>query len=155
MREVSFSSPVLSARKVIPARFPCASKIWLPLHWGALPPDTGELVLYVGGLGAPRAVATGRRFTPFTGISVIVGLKATLRRLSVGGLPRGAVGVDEKGLPACPATLAGQRFVFTLFAIPRSRALLPHLTGRTQSSILSKARADATGVGTFTATYGA
>lgn len=57
---ISFSSPVLAGKRVIPASYKCDTRfVWLPLKWGTLPTNTQELALYMVRFGAPKVTAGG------------------------------------------------------------------------------------------------
>jgi phosphatidylethanolamine-binding protein (PEBP) family uncharacterized protein len=149
--KIAFQSPALVGRKVIPARYTCnAQKIWLPVQWGALPPNTAELVLYVGrysnagGKLAPRLIAQ----------SLVVGLKPTLHGLAAGNPPKGALigyyEVGNKPSSICPPKGTTQSFLFRLYALTGKL----NISGGSQGSeFLNKLGSEAAAVGVFAASY--
>src|ERR1700744_4222917 len=73
--EIAFQSPVLTAVKVIPARYKCdVNKVWLPLRWGALPADTKELAMYMARYSDVKSTANGAS-ARLLSQALIVGLK--------------------------------------------------------------------------------
>jgi phosphatidylethanolamine-binding protein (PEBP) family uncharacterized protein len=156
-QEISFGSPAVSgSKKLIPVRYQCTgARIWLPLKWGAVPPHTGELVLYVGGYGSPRTLAPGRRLALITARSLVIGIKPSMHQLSAGGMPAGAHGLNRLGLPVCPPKHEGQEFVFRLYAISREQKINPDaLKSQSPSELLTKISRETLAVGLFTARYG-
>jgi phosphatidylethanolamine-binding protein (PEBP) family uncharacterized protein len=153
--EIAFRSPAVTARKVIPARYRCdLNKIWLPLEWGPLPANTGELVVYVARYGDLKATAKGTS-ARLLSQALVVGLKPTLHGLRPGKLPHGAlVGEYELGserIPICPAHARAQDFLFRLYAL---RGRLNIAKGTQGGGLLNKLNSEALAAGTFTAAYG-
>lgn len=153
--KIAFQSPVLVSGKAIPARYRCnAQKIWLPVQWGALPPHTAELVLYIGRYGNARTVTAGKLAPALIAQSLVVGLKPTLHGLVTGNPPKGAlIGYYEvKNKPAslCPPKGATQNFLFRLYALP---AKLNISKGSQGGEFLNKLSSEAAAVGVFAASY--
>jgi len=152
--EIAFQSPVLNAKKVIPARFSCnADKIWLPLRWGVLPANTKELVLYMARFSDLKHNANGAT-ARLLAQALVIGLKPSLHRLPAGKLPHGAlIGEYETGaerIPICPSGRTGQGFVFRLYALPNH---LNITKGQQGGGLLTKLNNEALAAGTFTASY--
>ena len=119
---IAFQSPVLVSGKAIPARYTCnAQKIWLPVQWGALPPHTAELVLYIGRYSNAHTVVAGRLAPTLIAQSLVVGLKPTLHGLTTGDPPKGALigyyEVHNKPASLCPPKGTTQNFLFRLYAL--------------------------------------
>jgi phosphatidylethanolamine-binding protein (PEBP) family uncharacterized protein len=152
--EIAFQSPVLTAGKVIPARYKCdLNKVWLPVRWGPLPANTKELVMYVARYNDVKSTANGAS-VHLLSQALVVGLKPTLHELRAGKLPHGAlVGEYEASsqrTPICPAGRPAQGFVFRLYAL---RSPLNISKGKQGASLLNKLNSEALAAGTFTASY--
>jgi phosphatidylethanolamine-binding protein (PEBP) family uncharacterized protein len=154
---ISFSSPAVVPGKPIPARYKCnVRNSWLPLRWGALPAGTQELALYIVRFGTPKVVKGGRVKAEIQAESIVVGLKPTLRRLSTGKFPPGAVvGVRpvKDGQTICPTTTSRSRvqnLLFRIFALPHKLDLGK---GKQPSTLVSRLDAQALEAGTFIAEY--
>jgi hypothetical protein len=153
---ISFQSPALIAGRVIPASYKCGSKIWLPLRWGALPINTGELALYVGGLGAREVIGKGETRYPLVAATLVIGLSPSLRGLPVDRLPPGARLLTDSGIAECSPRLAGRKLVFRLFALSTAdRIKLSTLKAESPRELLVRIGRDALATGRFTASYGA
>jgi hypothetical protein len=153
--KIEFYSPVLTSANLIPDQYRCARGIWLPLQWGTLPPDTGEVAFYVAGFGRATSLSSGWSLRPVVSASLVVGVKPTLTRLGVGALPSGAFLLNEGPLAMCPTATHGRRFVFRIFAIPHAQRVVRSLMNPyPQSGLLKKLSRDALATGEFTATYG-
>ncbi len=152
--EIAFQSPVLTAKKVIPARYKCnVNKIWLPVRWGVVPGKTQELVLYMARYTDLKPSSTGTT-ARLLSQALIVGLKPSLHELQAGKLPHGAlVGEYETGgerIPICPSRKGSQGFVFRLYALP---SRLNINKGQQSASLLARLNSEATAAGTLTAVY--
>jgi phosphatidylethanolamine-binding protein (PEBP) family uncharacterized protein len=121
---IKLSSPVFSAGNKIPARYTCdGADTSPPLRWGAVPPGTAELALFV--LGNDGEVA-GKLPIYWA----VAGLPATLRGISAGRLPPGAIvgrnSLGQSRYTICPARGQGLRhYAIGLLALPRSAAATP------------------------------
>jgi phosphatidylethanolamine-binding protein (PEBP) family uncharacterized protein len=147
-------SPVLDPSGRIPAGYVCSQNVWLPLRWGVTPPDTEELVLYVGGFGSPRNFDNGAKFTPLVAASLVVGLSPKLHSLSVGVLPAGTSRLVEAHVPVCPPRIAGREFVFRLFALPRAHYIdKSALRSESPYKLLKKLYREGLAEGEFTTSY--
>jgi hypothetical protein len=154
-RYVDFRSPVLTAGNVIPAHYRCGPRIWLPLKWGALPPKTVELALSFGGYGSRQIVAKGSAWTPIIAGALIVGLNPSQRGLSVGGFPKGAIGLGESQVPVCPPNTTGGKFIFRLFALQRGHSISRAMVSSESAyELLNRLIRESRVVGEFFASYG-
>jgi phosphatidylethanolamine-binding protein (PEBP) family uncharacterized protein len=117
------SSPVFGSGSKIPVRYTCDGADTSPaLKWGAIPPGTAELALFVLGTDGE----SGK--TPvYWGV---VGLQPTLKGVSAGKLPPGAIvgrnSFGQSRYTICPAKSAGTRhYAAALLTLPRSVAAKP------------------------------
>jgi phosphatidylethanolamine-binding protein (PEBP) family uncharacterized protein len=152
---LAFGSPAVSRTRVIPAHYKCDSRTnWLPLVWGAVPAGTHELVLYMVRFGTPHANASGAVSAPIDAESIVLGLKPTLHKLSLGKFPQGAKVAIHKaqGQPVsiCPAKGVNQNLLFRLYALPQRLATRSSLQKTNLVSVMSKEALEA---GTFIASY--
>jgi hypothetical protein len=153
-RPFSFDSPALTAEGGIPSRYACNEKIWLPLRWGRLPADAGELVLFAREAGTPTPTSHHSWTADIVAGSAIVGLKSTLHNLAVGRLPSGAVVARERRVATCSARLPGGKYVFTLFATPRAWSALREMRRlKSLRAFLAQVQKEAIAESTFTASY--
>jgi hypothetical protein len=156
-QRIAFVSPaIIHTKGLIPTRYRCdENKIWLPLRWGALPANTKEIVIYVARFGPPRIAPGSAPTAALLAQQLIVGLKPTIHKLSVGKLPHGAlIGSYEEGIKResiCPKRGSGQGILFGLYALPSSQNLSK---GSQSANLLGKLRSEAVAVGTFTANFG-
>jgi phosphatidylethanolamine-binding protein (PEBP) family uncharacterized protein len=136
VKEPKISIPVTSPAKLEPlsARYSCdGGNVSLPVSWGRVPANTVELDLFVyqfapvnGKLAAAWAVAH---------------LKPSLRRISAGQLPSGAIvgrnslGQARYGL--CPQKGRSVQYSLLLYALPRR---IPVKTGFAPEALTNKVR---------------
>jgi phosphatidylethanolamine-binding protein (PEBP) family uncharacterized protein len=119
--KVEFKSAALKSY-VIPANYTCDGKdVNLPLEWGPVPHDTGELVLAMVGL---TPISPGASSYNATVEWAIAGIKPSLHKLAPGALPRGAhVGISRDGtrrFNICPKKGTTARYQFMLYGVPAS-----------------------------------
>ncbi|HSZ68919.1 MAG TPA: hypothetical protein VK756_01020 [Solirubrobacteraceae bacterium] len=86
-----------------------------PLHWGAVPADTKELVLFV----LSTQPVANQLFFDWS----VADLSPSLRSLQAGALPAGAVvgrnGLGHAAYTICPANGKRESYVFMLYALPQ------------------------------------
>jgi phosphatidylethanolamine-binding protein (PEBP) family uncharacterized protein len=139
---IPFKSPALVGTS-LPALYTCDGKdISPPMEWGAVPPATKELALFILGLTPDRS---NGGYTTSVEWSVS-GLNPALHRIAAGKLPPGAhvgvtVTVKRKGkrkvsgfskpkrYSICPARGIAKRYQFALYAIPTTIAIAPTFVG--------------------------
>jgi hypothetical protein len=153
--KIAFVSPALTSTGVIPARYKCnGNQVWLPLAWGALPADTKELIVYIARFGKPEASPGNLAKAALIAQQLIVGLKPSLHRLSIGPLPHGALigsyEIGNKSESICPKRGSTQGILFGLYALPHQQNIG---RGSQSGSLLNKLRAEAVALGTFTTGY--
>jgi phosphatidylethanolamine-binding protein (PEBP) family uncharacterized protein len=125
--EMQLTSP--APLQPIPARYTCdGANVSPPLRWEGVPAHTAELDLFVTLLPLGKTVDWA-----------VAGLKPTLRALSAGRLPKGAVvGRNSRGQTAyslCPAKGEEVRYLVHLFALPHKVPVKP---GFNPTALLSR-----------------
>jgi phosphatidylethanolamine-binding protein (PEBP) family uncharacterized protein len=139
---IPFKSPALVGAS-LPARYTCDGKdISPPMEWGAVPPATKELAVFILGLTPDRATGGYSTSVEWS----VAGVNPALHRLAAGKLPLGAhlgrdLSVSRKGkaktsraskpkhYSICPAKGTAQRYQFALYAIPPTIAIAPKFVG--------------------------
>jgi phosphatidylethanolamine-binding protein (PEBP) family uncharacterized protein len=124
------SAAIDGAEKAIPARYTCdGGNVSPPLEWGAVPPGTHSLVLFVLG------------FTPVPGASnysvsvewAVGGLNPELHKLAAGQLPAGAyeglTSDKKRQYSLCPKKGALQHYQFEMYGLPAGAVLSPEFAG--------------------------
>ncbi|HWY17410.1 MAG TPA: hypothetical protein VNY27_01735 [Solirubrobacteraceae bacterium] len=118
------SSPVFSGESEIPVRYTCdGADTSPPLKWGVIPRGTAELALFVLGNNAESA----RKQRIYWAVT---GLRPTLKGVSTGRLPRGAIvgrnSLGQSRYTICPAKSDGLRhYAVGLLALPRAVSATP------------------------------
>lgn len=152
--KISLSSPVLERGIVIPSRYTCAADVWLPIRWGALPPDTREVVLYFSSYGIPKRLGHGQTISKLVAAGGVIRLDPGLHRLRVGRPPEGASVVGERSAQICPPKHPGQRFFFTLYALSAEhRITRTDLESMGAGALLAKIGRESEAIGEFAARY--
>jgi len=152
---ITLRSPAVLSTGVISSRFRCAKQIWLPLSWNHLPPNTAELVLYIGGYGPRQITAHGTILDPIVAGVIVAGLKPGIHSLKVGALPATAIGVTAANTPACPPRVHGGQFIIRVFALPyRDRISRATLSSEEPLQLLENIAAKASSIGNLSARYG-
>ncbi len=143
-RAVALESPVLTAAHAIPRNYTCDGKdVSLPLQWGPVPDGTKELAVLILAL-QPTRTSEGKVVASVAAQWGVVGLAPTLRRLAQGTLPPGAlVGLNPRHRPRyslCPPRGGSQRYLITLFTLPRRLQARPGFTDQGLFATLTGAR---------------
>jgi phosphatidylethanolamine-binding protein (PEBP) family uncharacterized protein len=118
------SSTAFSSGSGIPARYTCdGAGTSPPLKWGAIPRGTAELALFIIGNDAEPA---GKQRVYWA----VMGLHPTLRGVSAGRLPPGAIvgrnSLGQSRYTICPGKSAGLRhYAVALLALRHSAAAAP------------------------------
>jgi phosphatidylethanolamine-binding protein (PEBP) family uncharacterized protein len=154
-KAIVFGSPAIAAGRVVPAHYKCDTRnVWLPLRWGTLPPNTRELALYIVRFGTPGQSTSGAVKAEIKAESIILGLRPTLRQLSPGKFPHGAlVAVHAPGgqvQSICPPKGATQNLLFRLYALRRKLHLTRQVRKENLVAVVTK---EALEVGTFITSY--
>lgn len=115
---IRFESPAVRADGVVSPRFECGGgSIWLPLRWGAVPPETEELAVYLGRF-VPRKGAHSQRLSVPFGI-FITNIDPSIRGIPTNTLPAESSYVTYKPFDSCPRERRGQNILLILFALER------------------------------------
>jgi phosphatidylethanolamine-binding protein (PEBP) family uncharacterized protein len=153
---IPFKSPAVRDN-VLSARYTCdGSDVSPPVEWGAVPPETRELALFMlsltpnrGGRGYTTSVAWG-----------MAGIKPALHRLAPGEVPPGAhvaLTNDGKQVPysICPATGRSKSYQFALYAIPPAISIPARFVGIKVLEVVAdpESRDKANAGGAFVADY--
>jgi hypothetical protein len=117
---VSLSPDLVIKGEELPTSVVCQDNpTWLPISWKGLPSATGEIVIEVSALGPVENLSPGQRAYSAEDVYAIGGISPSADHLGE-SLPDGAyVVLSEPGAPICPPLRRGQRFSFTLYALPR------------------------------------
>jgi len=144
------------AEETIPARYTCdGPDISPPLEWGAVPPGTGDVAVFLVGLTAEASTHT-------TSISVdwaIAGLSAQLHRLAADEIPTGAYlgqNSDGKhGYSLCPQRGAHTEYQFEIYGLPSGDSIAQNFAGLPLVNELTapESTRKANSHGAFVATY--
>ena len=151
---IPFSSPVVTAARLIPSRYKCSNRqVWVPLRWGALPPGTKELALYMVRFGAPKVVAGGKVKAEVKAEELVLGLHPSLHSLKPGKYPHGAlVAVHARrgeALSVCPHKGVSENLLFRVYAIARKL----HIAKSSKVNPLQQLTSGAIEAGTFIVRY--
>jgi phosphatidylethanolamine-binding protein (PEBP) family uncharacterized protein len=153
--KIQFTSPVIP-NGTIPALYTCDGRnISPPLEWGAVPPGTGELAVFLLGF-TPNP--TGNRYKA-TMEWAVSGLSPALHRLNPGKLPPGArLGLNtnnKRRYSLCPKSHEVEHYQFELYAVSASVAIPASFVGFSVVAQLanSKPSGATLGHGLFDAVY--
>jgi phosphatidylethanolamine-binding protein (PEBP) family uncharacterized protein len=116
--QLTVSSPVLTAKGLLPAQYTCAGRnIVPPIKWGNVPANTAELALFLLDLGHTES-SGGAVQAKLKVAWMIRGLKPTLTGMAEGKLP--AEAIEGRGrYSICPPKGATGQYMFRLYALPR------------------------------------
>lgn len=115
---IRFESPAVRADGVISPSYRCGGgSIWLPLKWGSVPPDTKELVVYLGRFIGGAETGSRRLRVPF-GI-LITNIDPSTPGIPTNTLPPESVPVTYRTFNSCPPARKGQNVLLQLFALER------------------------------------
>jgi phosphatidylethanolamine-binding protein (PEBP) family uncharacterized protein len=153
--EVAFKSPAITAH-TLPASYTCDGKnMSPPLEWGAVPADTGELLLLAVGL----TPTPGTKNYTATIVWAMSGVSPALHRLNAGQIPSGAhIGLASNGkrrYAVCPRMGETVQYQFMLYGVPASAKISPDFADQPIVNALSQSgtATSATSEGAFVATY--
>jgi phosphatidylethanolamine-binding protein (PEBP) family uncharacterized protein len=154
--KVTLKSAALASRR-IPTRYTCdGSNVNPPLEWGAIPKDTGELVLAAVGL-TPTVPASDSFHASVEW--AVAGIDPALHRLNPGALPRGAhVGLASSGkrhFNICPKKGTTEQYQFMLYGVPAGAKVAADFADEPILSVLTKpgTATSTTAEGAFVAAY--
>ena len=121
--DISLQSPAIIAAQGSPghlaATYTCDGKdSWPALHWGGVPPDSAELILYAMNVQPVE----GQLFVDWA----VAGLDPASQRIEAGKLPQGSGGGHQRlrqgRLLALSPTGSGEIYMFALYALPQKPA---------------------------------
>ncbi len=117
----------------LPARYTCdGANISLPVSWSEIPANTTEIDLFIFN----SAMVNGK----LTAAWAVAGLKPTLRGLSAGRVPRGAIigrnGFGQTRYSVCPPRGSTGNYIALLAALPRRISVMP---GFDPNTLINKA----------------
>jgi phosphatidylethanolamine-binding protein (PEBP) family uncharacterized protein len=116
--QLTVSSPVVSAKGLLPAQYTCAGRnIVPPIKWSGVPANTAELALFLLDLGHSESVG-GAVQAKLKVAWMIHGLKPTLTGLATGKLPAEAIAGHQR-YSICPPKGGTGQYMFRLYALPR------------------------------------
>jgi phosphatidylethanolamine-binding protein (PEBP) family uncharacterized protein len=162
------SSPTTTARQVatipfkssalegltIPVRYTCDGKDdSLPVEWGAVPPSTQSLVLFVVGLTPEPSTGTYALSVEWA----LAGVNPTLHKIDAGQVPLGAYpGMNSAGntkYRLCPKRGSTTKYQFELYGLPGSERVAPKFGALAVIRELEAAGAPINAHGRFFASY--
>jgi phosphatidylethanolamine-binding protein (PEBP) family uncharacterized protein len=147
---LAISSPVLSSKGLLPARYTCAgADVSPPMVWGNVPAGTSELALFLLNLAKPTPAANGALQARVVVAWALHGLKPTLTRLPAGKIPAGAV-VGHRRYSICPPKGGTGEYLFRLYALPSRLAANPKLS---DLELFRQVNKDSSAVGYFISFY--
>jgi phosphatidylethanolamine-binding protein (PEBP) family uncharacterized protein len=152
---IAFGSPSIIGNRAsgkaptIPARYTCDGKDTMPpLGWGAVPPGTAELALFIFKVERSVPNSTGG------GVAVsvewaVAGLSPKIHAISAGKLPHGAVAASKR-YSICPPKGKSGIYIFQISAVSRRFAVRPHFNA---VQLFKESEGSTVASGTFTSTY--
>jgi phosphatidylethanolamine-binding protein (PEBP) family uncharacterized protein len=124
VQPLEVSSPAVGRSGFLPATYTCSGKdIPPPLRWGNIPSSTTELALFLLDLSHTEAGPGGATQAKLRVAWVVRGLPPTLRGVTAGRLPTGAV-TGHARYTICPPKGSTGEYMFRLYALP-SRLQIP------------------------------
>jgi len=115
--EMRLESPAIRADGVISSRYLCGGgSIWMPLRWKSVPPETKELVVYLGRFSRDGKAGSPQIEVPF-GIW-ITQIDPSTRGIPTNTLPPDSGAVTYRMFNSCPPR-KGQSILLKLFALQR------------------------------------
>jgi hypothetical protein len=145
---IKLTSSAVSSTGAITSSVRCDSGSWLPLEWGALPPGTAEVVLYVGRYST--VTTEDKAVLTVPSAVVVLGLDPSSHRLKQGPWPAGAKVVRYRPESSCPQGRGNHGFLVRVFALPERGAIRPQ---EVDLSILVRLAGEAVGEGRLLARY--
>ncbi|MGA2454536.1 MAG: hypothetical protein ABSG93_13545 [Solirubrobacteraceae bacterium] len=154
--KIAFASPALVNGR-IPALYTCNGRnISPPLEWGAVPPGTGELAVFVLGF-TPNP---GGKTYAATIEWAVARVNPALHKLAAGVLPAGATvgrnSENKKRYSICPKNKKVIQYQFELYAVSASASIPANFVGFPIVAQLSNAKPSSgvtLGHGGFVASY--
>lgn len=140
---IELSSPVFKSGSAIPAQYTCdGANESPPMKWPEVPKSAKQLALFIVDLAGHESHGEPPVYW------AVVGLKPTLRNLSAGTVPAGAIvgrnSLGQNGYSICPPKGSTQNYTVAMYGLPHPLAAHP---GMPASTLLQMAANDAEGVG--------
>jgi phosphatidylethanolamine-binding protein (PEBP) family uncharacterized protein len=135
---LALTTPAVGRGDAIATRYTCHGQNESPpLSWGALPPRTAEVIVFV--LGLPHTLSgKGRSSVEWA----LAGLPPSSHGIEAGKLPADAVvGRDDSGhvgYSLCPRGVRAQRYVVLAYALPKSLGLSAGFPGHPAFTTISR-----------------
>jgi phosphatidylethanolamine-binding protein (PEBP) family uncharacterized protein len=154
--QIAFTSPSMNVGQTqgggltIPVRYTCDGADTTPsFRWGAVPPNTAQLALFLFRLGRSTPTGNGNVRVEIKLEWALAGLSPKLHEIRAGKLPRGAVSA-RKPYSICPPKGKAASYLFQLNALSRPLAVGSHFDA---NKLLQAVEAPTVGSGTFTSSY--
>lgn len=136
--------------QTIPVRYTCDGSNTTPaFRWGAVPPNTAQLVLFMFKLGRQTPTGNGRFRVEIDSEWAIADLPVGIHEVPAGKLPPGAV-VAGKRYSICPPKGKAASYLFQINALSRRLAVRPHFSA---VKLLQEVERPTVASGTFVSSY--
>ena len=139
---VKLSSPAFREGSAIPARYTCdGANVSPPLRWSKIPTGTVELVLFVVALKG--TISSGHEVIAWA----VAGLRPTLKGISAGTLPNGAVvgrnSFGNTGYTVCPAKGSStEHYLVVMYTLQHSLSAKPGFDANALSKLAAQEAVD-------------
>lgn len=154
-RAIAFTSPSIANGstpgrvQTIPVRYTCDGANTTPsFRWGAVPPNTAELALFLFRIARSVSVAGHSANAEVAVEWAVAGLSPSLHAISAGKLPDGAVAARRYSI--CPAKGSTGTYIFELNAVSRRLRVRPRFDA---TALFREAEGSTLGSGTFASVY--
>jgi hypothetical protein len=116
---IDLGSPVLRSAQPPP---PCRHGVsWIPLHWGRVPPQSAELVVYISRY--TQSVRSGTAVASLVSATLIGGLRPSRHQLSAGDVPHGAFVLQYRPNQLCAPLSLDSEYMVQLFALAENQRI--------------------------------
>jgi phosphatidylethanolamine-binding protein (PEBP) family uncharacterized protein len=150
-RGLEVTSPALTPKQTLPALYTCAGRnVSPPIKWGAIPPNTAELALFLLNLGHTQSAGAGGALEAKLTVGWSVhGIQPTLHELAAGKLPARAT-TGRARYSVCPPKKGTGEYMFRLYALPKRLSAGHNLT---DLELFRKVNRTRSAVGYFISSY--
>jgi phosphatidylethanolamine-binding protein (PEBP) family uncharacterized protein len=125
VQPLAIGSPAIAGGSSIPAQYTCGGKdVSPPLKWANVPSNTSELALFLLDLGHTQRSGSETIKAQVTVAWSVRGLKPTLKGMSSGELPAGAIAGHNR-YSICPPKGGTGQYMFRLYALNKPLAVKP------------------------------
>jgi phosphatidylethanolamine-binding protein (PEBP) family uncharacterized protein len=150
---IALTSPALTGSGLggpIQVRYTCdGADATPPFRWGAVPPNTASLALFLLRVARTQPTAGGSVSAAVNIEWAVAGLSPRIHEIPVGRLPRGAV-TGSKRYSICPTRGGAATYIFQLVAMAQQPAVGPHFNA---TKLFQEAESVSVGRGTLTSSY--